>query len=78
MGIREKVERWSDIAVSNYVNNIKCMNKTIAGAAQKEGLNNEHIDSGLASKLSSRGYSDFCPCAYHDINLSYAGKEWSG
>jgi hypothetical protein len=34
------------------------MNKAIAGVAHQEGLNNEHIDIGFASKHLSRGYFD--------------------
>jgi len=50
MGIKEKVEIWSGIAVSNYVNNSKCMNKTIADVAHQEAFNNKHIDIGFAFK----------------------------
>jgi hypothetical protein len=58
MGIKEKVDRWSDIAASKYAHENKCMNMAIAGAVQREGLNNEHINIGFASKLLSQGYSD--------------------
>lgn len=43
MGIKEKIERWSDIAVSGYVNDNKDMDQIIAKAALQEGLNDQQI-----------------------------------
>ncbi len=43
MGIKERVEKWSDIAASKYAHESKCMDATIAAAAKKEDFNDEQI-----------------------------------